>query len=61
MRVTYEDIKQKGEDFEVPYFMTSAIDEKRDTIWELFTEVTRLIVERETKASNAGGSPLIKK
>ena len=61
MRVTYEDIMQKGDDLEIPFFLTSAIESRRDTIQELFKEVTRLIVERNTKARVDGGSFKIKK
>ena len=61
MRVTYDDIMQKGDEIEIPFFMTSAIESRRDTIQELFREVTRLIVERNSKARVDGGSFKIKK
>ena len=61
MRVTYEDIMLKGDDLNIPFFMTSATESRRETIQELFREVTRLIIERNTEARVKGGSFKIKK
>ena len=44
--ISFDDIRDKGEELGIRYFETSALPERRETIEEVFTEIAIMLCEQ---------------